>query len=128
MLQTVKALCLTRQLSMQSMKYLILSTATLLLSAAPSVAQDVRAYVFDPPSNVRATPNGTIQCSVKQTQYVNVLGTSSDGAWYLTDYCGSTGYIHNSQVVQPEVNRSTQPYTSGYCILRGQVVADYHCY
>jgi hypothetical protein len=54
------------------------------------------AIVFDPPSNVRSTPNGAIQCSVRAKQTINIYG--KEGQWYLTDYCGSTGYIHEGQV------------------------------
>ena len=54
------------------------------------------AIVFDPPSNVRSTPNGAIQCSVRSRQTINIYG--KEGQWYLTDYCGSTGYIHEGQV------------------------------
>ena len=54
------------------------------------------AIVFDPPSNVRSAPNGAIQCSVSAKQTINIYG--KEGHWYLTDYCGSTGYIHEGQV------------------------------
>ncbi len=54
------------------------------------------AIVFDPPSNVRSTPNGAIQCSVRAKQAINIYG--KEGQWYLTDYCGSMGYIHAGQV------------------------------
>lgn len=54
------------------------------------------AKVFDPPSNVRATPNGAILCSVTSTGKIPIQG--KDGVWYRTDYCGSPGYIHKSQV------------------------------
>lgn len=110
------------------MKHLLFSASFILLSATSSAAQSVNAYVFDPPSNVRVTPNGAIQCSVNSRIYINIYGTSSDGAWFKTDYCGSMGYIHNSQITQPQVQSTPAPYTSGYCILRGQVVPDYNCY
>lgn len=54
------------------------------------------AIVFDPPSNVRSRPNGTIQCSVRARQEISIYG--KEGQWFLTDYCGRTGYIHESQV------------------------------
>lgn len=54
------------------------------------------AVVFNPPSNVRATLNGTIICSVKTVSTINIY--SSMNGWYLTDICGTTGYIHHSQI------------------------------
>ena len=100
----------------------------LLASIAPAAA-GVRAYVYDPPSNVRATPNGAIQCSVNQPQYIDIYGSNSQGSWFETDYCGERGYIHSSQITQPEVTSTAPQFpTSGYCILRGQVVPDINCY
>ncbi|VEP15412.1 conserved exported hypothetical protein [Hyella patelloides LEGE 07179] len=54
------------------------------------------ATVFAPPSNVRATPNGEIICSVRSVTNINLYG--SVNGWYKTDVCGSMGYIHNSQI------------------------------
>jgi len=51
---------------------------------------------FAPPSNVRATPNGNIVCSVRTRQAINIYGR--EGQWYLTDYCGGRGYIHEGQI------------------------------
>lgn len=62
-----------------------------------SVAQTTqRGVVFDPPSNVRSSPNGTVICSVSSTKTINLFGSSN--GWYITDACGKRGYIHNSQV------------------------------
>lgn len=56
------------------------------------------ALVTDPPSNIRATPNGKILCSVTiKDQKLSIL--SKDGEWFKTNYCGSTGYIHQDQVL-----------------------------
>ena len=56
------------------------------------------AWVADPPSNIRATPNGKILCSVTiKDQKLSIL--SKDGEWFKTNYCGSTGYIHQDQVL-----------------------------
>ncbi|KZR93117.1 hypothetical protein MITS9509_00994 [Synechococcus sp. MIT S9509] len=56
------------------------------------------AMVDDPPSNIRATPNGKILCSVTvKDQRIPIL--EKDGEWFKTDYCGSTGYIHQNQVL-----------------------------
>jgi hypothetical protein len=54
------------------------------------------AIVFAPPSNVRNSPNGEILCSVRTRQAINVYGR--EGQWYLTDFCGGRGYIHEGQV------------------------------
>ncbi|MGK7957741.1 MAG: hypothetical protein AB4063_21185 [Crocosphaera sp.] len=54
------------------------------------------AIVFDPPSNVRKTPNGDILCSVRERTTINIY--SSHGDWQKTDICGSTGFIHSSQI------------------------------
>ncbi|MGK7873606.1 MAG: hypothetical protein AB4426_09940 [Xenococcaceae cyanobacterium] len=54
------------------------------------------ALVFAPPSNVRATPNGTIICSVSSVRAINIYGSTN--GWYQTDVCGAMGYIHRSQI------------------------------
>jgi hypothetical protein len=54
------------------------------------------AIVFAPPSNVRATPNGAIICSVRSVTTIDIYG--SINGWYKTDVCGSMGYIHHSQI------------------------------
>jgi serine/threonine protein kinase len=52
--------------------------------------------VIDPPSNIRVQPNGAILCSISSVQSIRVSSASED--WYLTDACGSDGYIHRSQL------------------------------
>lgn len=64
--------------------------------AMPPAQGPRRALVFDPPSNVRATPNGPVLCSIRSRQVINVYGKS--GRWYETDYCGGNGYIHEAQL------------------------------
>lgn len=54
------------------------------------------AYVFDPPSNVRETPNGKILCSINRPTNINVYGHSGD--WYYTDACGRSGVIFKDQI------------------------------
>jgi hypothetical protein len=59
------------------------------------------ATVFDPPSNVRESPNGAIQCSVTKRVTIKILGSASvyhNNGWYYTDVCGKRGVIHSSQV------------------------------
>jgi len=53
------------------------------------------ARVIDPPSNVRATPNGRIICSLGRTQITVFEAT---GSWYRTNVCGTKGFIHKSQI------------------------------
>ncbi|WP_107667788.1 SH3 domain-containing protein [Cyanothece sp. BG0011] len=61
------------------------------------IAQPInQAVVFEPPSNVRMTPNGRIICSVNQVKPINIYG--SENGWYVTDACGQMGYIHQSQI------------------------------
>lgn len=54
------------------------------------------AVIFDPPSNIRVTPNGAVLCSVRSVQTIDVYG-SYDG-WYKTDVCGDWGYIYRDQI------------------------------
>jgi hypothetical protein len=61
------------------------------------------AYIIDPPSNIRATPNGTIICVARtRGALINILGstgvTDNNGTWYYTDYCGRQGVIHSTQI------------------------------
>lgn len=75
----------------------------------PTVAPSVQnpnartAYIIDPPSNIRATPNGTVLCVARtRGTVVNILGstgvTDNNGTWYYTDYCGKQGVIHSTQI------------------------------
>ncbi len=54
------------------------------------------AIVFDPPSNVRESPDGAILCSVRQKTTINIYGSTS--SWYYTDVCGNMGVIDFSQI------------------------------
>lgn len=65
-------------------------------SAAPAISTSGAAIVFDPPSNIRTTPNGGILCSITSKGTIPIQGKRGD--WYETDYCGSPGYIHKGQV------------------------------
>jgi len=67
------------------------------ISPAPErTATTQTALVYDPSSNVRATPNGQILCSVDTVSYINIYGHIGD--WYDTDVCGVNGVIHISQI------------------------------
>jgi hypothetical protein len=61
-----------------------------------SIVNSEEAFVFDPPSNVRTSPNGSILCSVTTPTVINVYG--SVNSWYYTDVCGKAGVIHSSQI------------------------------
>ncbi|MBW4694692.1 MAG: hypothetical protein KME27_23325 [Lyngbya sp. HA4199-MV5] len=54
------------------------------------------AVVFDPPSNIRVSPNGAILCKIQKISSINIF--NSNGEWYYTDYCGNIGVIHSSQI------------------------------
>ncbi len=54
------------------------------------------ALVYAPPSNVRATPDGRVLCSISGRSYINIYSYSA--GWYETDACGQAGVIHESQV------------------------------
>ena len=54
------------------------------------------AIVFDPPSNVRVSPNGGILCTLDETGALSIFG--STGEWYYTNACGDFGVIHSSQL------------------------------
>jgi hypothetical protein len=61
------------------------------------------AYIVDPPSNIRATPNGRIICVIRGVNTpVRILGSSgvrdNNGVWYFTDACGQRGLIHSTQI------------------------------
>lgn len=77
---------------------------TPLPTVAPSVQNPSRtAYIIDPPSNIRAAPNGTVICVARtRGTVVNILGSTgisdNNGTWYYTDYCGRQGVIHSTQI------------------------------
>jgi hypothetical protein len=65
-------------------------------SSSNSSSSSRKAFVFDPPSNVRTSPNGSILCSVRTQTTINVY--DSVNSWYYTDVCGRSGVIHSSQI------------------------------
>lgn len=67
-----------------------------LSSSPPNTSSAGAATVFNPPSNVRTSPNGDILCSVQRVSTINIYG--STGEWYYTDVCGTMGVIHSSQL------------------------------
>ena len=62
----------------------------------PPITRAGVALVFDPPSNVRAFPNGQIICAVREKMMINLY--ERQGLWYQTDVCGRMGWIHVSQL------------------------------
>lgn len=72
------------------------SQTSLLVSQGGRISKSGVAIVFNPPSNIRESPNGEILCSVQKQTTINIYG--STGPWYYTDICGSMGVIHSSQV------------------------------
>lgn len=54
--------------------------------------------VYNPPSNVRYSPNGEILCTIRNVTRVWLYGNPVDG-WYRTPACeGADGWIHESQI------------------------------
>lgn len=69
----------------------------------PATSDATTAAIIDPPTNIRATPNGSIICVMRQRgTIVNILGSTgvrdNNGTWYYTDACGKQGVIHSSQI------------------------------
>lgn len=76
------------------------------------------AVVFDPPSNVRTSPNGAILCSIRDQATINVFNANGD--WYQTDACGTTGVIHSSQIRRqnaPATTTTPQTSTTGVALV-----------
>ena len=69
-----------------------------------------QAVIFDPPSNVRRTPNGQIICSIKAVTSIYVYGYTN--GWYGTSVCGSDGYIHESQIRFQNASQSVQCFVT----------------
>ncbi|HEY8560961.1 MAG TPA: hypothetical protein VIL74_11360 [Pyrinomonadaceae bacterium] len=69
----------------------------------PTPSNATTAVIIDPPTNIRATPNGAIICVVRRRgTVVNILGSTNvkdgNGTWYYTDACGGRGVIHSTQI------------------------------
>ena len=65
-------------------------------NGSPSISTSGAAIVYDPPSNIRSSPNGSILCSVTSKGAIPIQGKQGD--WYRTDYCGNAGFIHKDQL------------------------------
>lgn len=62
------------------------------------------ALVYDPPSNIRITPDGELLCTINQPTNIKVYGYAGsiykgtrEVKWYFTDVCGSMGVIASTQ-------------------------------
>jgi hypothetical protein len=54
--------------------------------------------VFDPPSNVRLSPNGSVKCVIEKMEIITIsVEFGLVGGWYQTEACGG-GWISESQV------------------------------
>jgi hypothetical protein len=57
------------------------------------------AVVFNPPSNIRKSPNGEILCQITELRTIGISGSGPSGKWLRTNVPGcGYGYIHSSQV------------------------------
>jgi serine/threonine protein kinase, bacterial len=72
-------------------------TPSITSSPTPGLTKIAKlGQVFDPPSNIRQSPNGSAICSISEQKLINTYGSS--GEWYYTDACGAMGVIHSSQI------------------------------
>jgi hypothetical protein len=55
------------------------------------------AVVFNPPTNIRKTPNGKVICTITELRAIGISGSGPSKGWYRTNVCGY-GYIHQSQL------------------------------
>ena len=100
--------------------FTIINLLTLLSNQTQTLAQfPKQGIVFAPPSNVRTIPNGQIICSIQSQTTINVYGY--DSGWYVTDFCGDRGYIHESQIKLKQSNTLT---TEGFILPSGNI----YCY
>lgn len=72
-------------------------------TATPPPSSARTAVIIDPPTNIRAAPNGRVLCIARtRGTVVNILGSTgvsdNNGSWYYTDYCGGQGVVHSSQI------------------------------
>jgi hypothetical protein len=58
---------------------------------------DYLAVIFNPPTNIRKTPNGKVICTITELRAIGISGSGSSNGWYRTNACGY-GYVHQSQL------------------------------
>jgi len=81
--------------------FVLFASAPIYSALAKQLDPASDGLVFDPPSNVRVTPNGQILCKITTKRRISIWNDKVGGNdWYATNACGSkgTGYIHQSQV------------------------------
>ncbi len=70
--------------------------------ASGSLPPSTTAWTVDPPTNIRATPNGAIRCVISTPSMITIINTpsipSKTGAWYRTTACGGSDVVHSNQV------------------------------
>lgn len=70
-----------------------------IVCTAPSFNPGIAiGVVFDPPSNIRTSPNGGVLCTIRDIRAIAVFGGVTEDGWTHTDACGRTGFIHKSQI------------------------------
>jgi len=71
-----------------------------IVCTAPSFNEGIGiGVVFDPPSNVRSSPNGSIICTIRELTAIETSGGVVGDGWLRTSFCGRSGVIHRSQVL-----------------------------
>ncbi|MEA5489446.1 MULTISPECIES: hypothetical protein [Pseudanabaena] len=71
-----------------------------IVCTAPSFNEGIAiGVVFDPPSNVRSSPNGSIVCTIRELTAIELSGGVVGDGWLRTNFCGRGGVIHRSQVL-----------------------------
>jgi hypothetical protein len=58
---------------------------------------DYLAVIFNPPTNIRKTPNGKVICTITELRVIAISGSGPSNGWYRTNACGY-GYVHQSQL------------------------------
>lgn len=60
------------------------------------------ALIVDPPTNIRATPNGKVVCVISSRTWIGIVNSPSiadkNGVWYRTSACGGIALVHSSQI------------------------------
>jgi len=71
-----------------------------IVCTAPSFNEGIAiGVVFDPPSNVRSSSNGSIICTIRELTAIELSGGVVGDGWLRTNFCGRGGVIHRSQVL-----------------------------
>lgn len=69
-----------------------------LVCTAPSSSEGTGiGVVFDRPSNIRRSHNGSIVCTIRELTAIELSGGMTDSGWVYTRDCGG-GVIHKDQL------------------------------